>query len=180
MPDESPDSARGSAELLKIMMLVGAVIGIISVFQPWFSTSFGSIRFDYSGLDFLLKSLNYPEGYPGVGLFAYMPPIVLIASAAALVASVLTFTKHERKGAIAGTVLGAAILIPTLIYVFYPVSKIAITSPAADLIADIKLMDYLGAGVHFAAIAGIFLIIGGAVLLLYRKKGSGARENEPL
>ena len=153
------------------MMLAGAIIGMVSVLMLWFSMDFILVRFDYSGLDFLLKSFDHPESYPSVGYYAYMPWIVLAASAAAMVFSILSFTKHERKGAAAGTALGSVILAATFLYVFYPASRIALSTPAADMIADIKLMNYLDAGVYCALIAGMLLVIGGIIILQTRKDG---------
>ncbi|MCL1810945.1 MAG: hypothetical protein FWG41_01815 [Methanomassiliicoccaceae archaeon] len=178
MPDESQKPVIGSIELLKILMLTGAVVGIFSVFQPWFSMDFFVAQFDYNGFDFLLKSFDYPEGYPGVGYYAYMPLIVLAASGIALAASLLTFTKRERKGAIAGIVLGAVMLVSTLLYIFYPLSKIVVSTPVVEVIADMKLMNYLGGGVYCALIASVFLVIGGAVILMKKTEEPAAEETE--
>ncbi|MCL1978638.1 MAG: hypothetical protein FWG60_00540 [Methanomassiliicoccaceae archaeon] len=178
MSDEGPNFAQGSAELLKIMMLVGAALGIFSVFMLWFSMDFVLVQFKYTGPDFLLKSFDYPDTYPGVGYYAYMPWIVLFASAAAVGTSLLSFTKHERKGAAAGAALGVAMLAATLLYVFYPLSKMVVSAPGADLIAEIRLMKYLDAGVYCAVIAAVFLIVGGMIVFMIRKDGTGTQEGE--
>jgi len=178
MPDESPSILVGSIELFKIIMLTGAIIGVLSVSQIWFGMDFAIIRFDYAGYDFVVKSLSYPESYPGIGYYAYMPLAAFAASAISIVPSVLTFTKHEKKGALIGILLGLVILISVLLYVFYPESKIAVSSPSADMIANIKLMDHLGAGVYSAAVAGMLLITGGTIVLIHRKAVSGTQKDE--
>jgi len=170
----------GSTGLFKRMMLIGSVLGVVSVFQYWFCLDYVILRFDYTGYDFYVKSLSYPAGYPGIGHYAYMPLIVLAGSASAAIASLLTFTKHEKKGAIAGTCLGAAIFISTLVYVFYPESKIVISTQSAVLINEMSLMDHLGPGVYSALIASAFLVLSGIIVLTHRKAVSDAQEEEQL
>jgi len=171
MHNESPNFAAGSVELLKIMMLTGAIIGIISLFQMWLSMDYLIFRFDYVGYDFFLKGLSGNEGY-SVGYYAYMPLVVFAASAASVIAAVLTFTKREKFGAAAGVIFGAVILTSTLLYIFYPRSTIMVSNDVAYLVSDMRLMDYLGTGVYSAIFAGIFLILGGTLVLAHRKVAS--------
>jgi len=168
MSDEKPNFNAGSAELLKIMMLTGAIIGVISLFQLWLSMDYMIFGFDYAGYDFILKILNGNEGY-SMGYYAYMPLIVFAASVIAVITSVLAFTKREKFGAVAGIILGVIVLISALLYIFYPSSTIMVSNDVAYLVGDFRLMDCLGVGVYSAVFAGIFLIIGGALVLVRRR-----------
>jgi hypothetical protein len=174
VPDESPEFSRGTVDLLKILMLTGAVIGIISVFRLWLDAGNYLFQFDYTGYDLFTKS----KGYPDTGLFLYMPLAVLIASAAAIGTSILSFTRHEKIGAAAGMVLGAVVLTLTIFYVFYPESTMRLSSPTADMIAPIMMRDVFGEGIYSAVIASCFLIIGGLVILIHRKTRSRADDEE--
>ncbi|MCL2032377.1 MAG: hypothetical protein FWG96_03805 [Methanomassiliicoccaceae archaeon] len=177
MPDESTKFAA-DPDLFKIMMLIGAVMGIGSVFLAWFSLDMLVARFEYNGFDFYLKGLDLPDGYPSAGYYAYMPLAVFAAAAISVIPAALSFTKRGKNGAAAATVLGAVMLAATLLYIFYPMSKMALISSGADLIADIRLMDYLGAGVYLAVIASMLLIIGGAIVMLRNKADAGVQKSE--
>ncbi|MDR3074659.1 MAG: hypothetical protein LBU30_01305 [Candidatus Methanoplasma sp.] len=165
MPDECQDFTRGSADLLKIMMLTGAAVGIFSVFQPWFSLDYGIVQFGYTGYDLFTRHYTYPDS----GYFIYAPLVVLAASALSVIPSVLSFTKHEMRGAAGGIVSGIVILTSVSLYILYPESEIRVSSQVADLIGYIKLMDHADAGVYSAIIGGIFLIVGGMTLILHRR-----------
>jgi len=173
MPDESPIFSSDQIELFKIIMLVGAVIGILSVFQSWFSMNFIVFSFDYAGYDFYLKSLDQPDSYPDVGYYAYMPLIVLAAAVPAAAFSALSFfIRYEKKGVILATVLAVVMLVSTLIYVFYPESQMVISNSSAVVINEMRPLDYLGGGVYAAGIACTFLILGGTLIMLrHRKRG---------
>lgn len=173
MPDEKSNFALGNFGLFKIVILTGAIIGMASLPQFWFSLDYVFTRFDYAGYDFFLKNLNSPGGYQGFGYYAYMPFAVFAASAAAIAASVLTFTKYEKNGAIAGVSLGMVMLVSTLLYVFYPKSKIAIYNSAVSITSEIKLMDHLGSGVILAVAASILVIAGGVFILMQRRAAAG-------
>ena len=169
MPDEGSTFLSDRAGLFKILMLTGAVIGVLSVFMSWFSIDYVFFRFDYAGYDFYLKSFDYPDNYPGIGYYAYMPFIVLGSSILAAVFSVLSFfTRYEKKGAILATVLGMVMLVSTLLYVFYPESNIVISNSSAVIINEMRLLDHLGGGVYSAFIACMFLILGGILILVFR------------
>jgi hypothetical protein len=176
VPDEGPNFADGSVDLLKIMMLAGAAVGIISVFLVWFSWDPAAPWFNYTGYDLFM---NARENSPYSGLFSYMPLTILIASAVAAAASVLSFTKRERNGAIFGMVSGAAVLASALTYILYPLSMIKITEPGGGyIITDIRPMDYMDAGPYSALVAGAFLILGGAAVLLRARTGAGDQEHD--
>ncbi|MDR2699177.1 MAG: hypothetical protein LBB30_05845 [Candidatus Methanoplasma sp.] len=174
MSDESSNFAVGSADLFKIIMLAGSIVGIVSVFLLWFSMEFVIVQFNYSGYDLFMKT----HGYPDEGYFIYMPLIVLSASAASVIVSVTVFTKHELKAAAAGIALGAAVLISVILYILYPLSKIWVSSPEADLIADMKLMDHMGGGAYSAIVAGIFLVAGSISVLLLRRRTQASPEED--
>ena len=136
MPDDSPDLTRGSIDLFKIMMLTGAAIGIFSVFQLWISTGSGFTLIEYSGYELFTKAKVYPdEGY-----FLYLPLMVLILSAAAVGVSILSFTKHERIGAAAGSILGIMIVISTLLFVLYPESTMTLRNDVVIIVGEVKLI----------------------------------------
>jgi hypothetical protein len=107
-------------EILKIMTIAAAAVGVISVFMTWFSLDYVIIQFDYTGYEFFTKQ----HGYPDSGYFIYAPLVVLAASSAALISAVLSFVKHERKCSIGVLVTGLSVLISALLYAFYPESKI--------------------------------------------------------
>ena len=173
---EENDFRMGSIELLKIMMLVGAGIGIVSVFMQWFSFEFLILHFDYSGYNFFAKSFGAPDS----GYFLYMPLIVLIASAAAVAFSVLSFWKYEKIAAAAGIILGVIIFIAVLLYVLYPETTMLIIDnvSGAGRLGPITLGDNLGPGVFSSLIAGIFLLVGGSVILLNRKLTAGPEKED--
>lgn len=168
MHDEGPNFATGSAELLKIMMLTGAIIGIISLFQTWFSMDHVMFRFDYTGYDLFLKSLSGNDGHP-MGHYGYIPSVIFAVSVISVIVSVLAFTKREKSGAAAGICLGAVILISAFVYIFCRKSIIMVPDDVAYLVGGVRLIDCLGIGVHSAIFAGIFLIIGGTLVLARRK-----------
>lgn len=177
MPCERADCAEAIAGPIKTIMLIGSLVGVLSVFLWWFNLDYSLAQFNNAGLDFLLDSSGYPESYPKIGYYAYMPLVVLIASAAAAVVSViLNFANYERKAAASGAALGAVVLVSALLYVFYPMSKIAVSASNAVLIADLKLSDHLDAGAYFAMIAGTVLILGGTLILLLQRKGNSGAE----
>jgi hypothetical protein len=179
VPDESSDFARGSIDLLKIMMLTGAVIGIYSVFQLWFTKNWGLVSFESSGLDFFLKNNSYGgHAYPDTGYFLYMPLAVLISSIIAIPVSVLSFTKHEKKGAAAGIAVGVIIVASVLLYSFYPETEMMLANSKGIIVGDILLRDSLGEGVYSALIGGLFLIIGGMVILINRRINPVTKKEE--
>lgn len=174
MPDDTSDLDIGSPDILKVLMLTGAVVGVISVFQVWLYAGFLSIEFSYTGYELFMKSHEYPN----TGYFIYMPLVVLILSISAGIASLFVFTKHERKGAAAGTILGAGMVVATLLYMFYPTSTIWLSGAKGIWIADIKVMDYLDAGAYSALIAGLFIIIGGAIVLAKGRRPKDKKQGE--
>ena len=176
MPDEGQDSAPRSVDIFKVIMLAGAVIGIVSVFLLWYSSDYSMFQLNYTGYDFFTKS----HGHPDEGYFIYMPLVVLIASVLALVLSVLSFKAHEKKAAAAVAAAGAAALAAALLYATYPESFIWLSTPdeTFNLIYDIKLMDNPGVGIYCAMAAGLFLIVGGAGALLRKKKQPDAQQEK--
>jgi hypothetical protein len=174
MSGESSNFAAGSADLFKVIMLAGSIVGIASVFLLWLSMEFVIVQFNYSGYDLFMKA----HGYPDEGYFIYMPLIVLLASVVSVIVSVIVFTKHELKAAAAGTALGATVLISASLYILYPLSKIRLSSTEADLIADINLMDHLGGGAYSAIAAGIFLVAGSISVLLLRRRTQASPEED--
>ena len=174
MPGEKQTFGTDPSDLFRIVMLIGAVIGAVSLFQTWFSMDFVFFRIDYAGYDFYLRSLSYPSNFPSIGYYAYMPFAVFIASAAGVAVSALTFTKHWKKGAVAGFFLGCVIVISALLYVFYPVSEMAFSTPGFSIVWEIRLMDYLGSGAYSAVTAGILLLLGGLLLMVRKKAAPGA------
>jgi len=167
MPDEGQDSAQRSVDIFKVIMLTGAVIGIISVFLLWYAKDYGIFDISYTGYDFFTKS----HGHPDEGYFIYMPLVVLLASALALAPFVFSFTAYEKKAAAAAAVIGAVILVAALLYVTYPESQMWLCTPdgGVNWINKIRLMDNPGAGIYCAMAAGLFLIAGGAGVLLRRR-----------
>ena len=178
MPEEESNFARGSIELLKILMLTGALVGIYSIFQLWFSANSGTMLFDYNGFDLFTKS----SAFHGQGhYFVYLPLAVLISSAIAVVASVLSFTKHERMGAVAGIILGAVIVVVVLQYIYHPQSEMWVESsnmPGSAMVTSIPLGDFLGEGIYSALIGGIFLVVGGLIILINRVIGAMSKKEE--
>ncbi|MCL2510256.1 MAG: hypothetical protein FWF07_04165 [Methanomassiliicoccaceae archaeon] len=178
MSDGNPKAAIAPADMLKVIMLAGAAIGLVSITLIWFTQDFTLFRFDYTGYDFYLKSVNYPETYPKIGYYAYMPFIVLGASAIGIIASLLAFTKHENKGVIAGVIMGTAVLVASILYIFYPPAKMVFESSSILEIENIRLMDHLGMGVYSAIIASLLLIGGGLAILVLRRAAERVPENE--
>jgi len=179
VPDENSDFAKGSIELLKILMLTGAIVGIFSVFQLWFASGEGFQHIEYSGIDFFLRNHTYGgRAYPDTGYFLYMPLIVLVASVAAVFIAALSFTKHEKKSAVAGIIVGALIVAAVLLYILYPEREIWMVNSAAIIAGPVLLRDSLGEGVYSAIIGGIFLIVGGLVILINRKVHPITEEEE--
>lgn len=182
MPNEVSDFARGSMELLKILMLTGALVGVYSIFQLWFTMSSGMLQFDYTGLDFFARGgLFHGEGYSGATSFTYLPLAVFVLSLLAVPVSVLSFTKHERKSAVSGVIIGAVTVAAVLMYIFYPVSTMWFESsntPGSVMLTSIPLRDFLGEGVYSALIGGIFILTGGLVTLINRKIGALLKKEE--
>jgi len=178
MSDEDRKTAITPADMLKVIMLAGAAIGLVSITLIWFTRDFTFFRFDYTGYDFYFKSVNYPATYPKIGYYAYMPFIVLGASAVAVVASLIAFTKYEKIGVIAGAITGTAALVATILYIFYPPSKMVFESSSIVSIDTIRLMDHLGLGVYSALIGSILLIAAGLAILYIRQAADSVPENE--
>ncbi|MCL2317592.1 MAG: hypothetical protein FWC44_01935 [Methanomassiliicoccaceae archaeon] len=173
---EEEDLRKGSIELLKIMMVIGAGIGIVSVFLQWFHFQYVILNFDYSGYNFFAKSFGAPES----GYFLYMPLVVLISSSAALVLSILSFRKYEKIAAAAGIILGLLIFAAVLLYVLYPETTMLIIDnvSGAGRIGPIKLGENLGPGVYSALVAGTFIFVGGLAILLNRHYESSHKKDE--
>jgi hypothetical protein len=173
MPNEEPKFTLGPVNLLAITMLIGAVIGMLSLFLAWFSTDFIIYHVDYAGYDFLLRGRDYPATYPDLGYYAFMPLVVFAGAALALILSVHSLIKRNRKGIIPATVLGAVMFVCTVLYMTYPESlmvfSIGASSASIEFGADIRLMEYLSAGVYSAMIGSILLMSGGIILTLYGK-----------
>jgi len=173
MPGDNQNFASSRSELFSMIILTGAILGMASLPQFWFSGDYFIGRFDYAGYDFILKSA---ESSVGIGYYAIMPFVAFAASAAAAAASVLTFTKYEEKGAKAGVALGAAILVSVLLYVTYPTSRMEFYNSAVGISHEFTLMDHLGGGVFLAAAAGIMVIAGSLVILMYIRAAAGKME----
>ena len=175
MPQDSSEFSRGSIDLLKVLMLTGAVVGIISIFQLWIGVDYIFLQFNYPGYELFLRSREYPDS----GYFLYLPLLVFIGSAVSVVVSILTFTKHEKKCAAAGLALGVFILVSALLFVFYPESRIMLSDNSGSYVSGVFLMrEIIGEGTYSAIAAGIFLIVGGAVILINRKITSSKEEEE--
>ncbi|MDR0309853.1 MAG: hypothetical protein LBH88_03760, partial [Candidatus Methanoplasma sp.] len=114
MFDEGPKPAGESADLLKIMMLTGSIIGMFSVFMAWVSLDVG-IVFENTGYELFTEGRGHAES----GYFVYMPLAVLLMSILAMIPAALTFTRHRRKGAAAGAALGVAVLVSVIFYMLY-------------------------------------------------------------
>ena len=176
MPDEGKESAQISVDIFKIIILTGAVVGIISVFLLWYAKEYYSLfELNYTGFDFFTKS----HGHPDEGYFIYMPLAVLVASALAFISSVLSFIVHDKKVAAAAAALGAVILTAALLYATYPESMMWLCNADGEynLIHEIRLMDNPGVGIYCAMAAGLFLIVGGAGALLRGRKKQGAQQD---
>lgn len=170
MSETEVRSITGSKDILKILMLTGAIIGAVSIWQVWLSVGEGTMfQYIYSGYDLFTKRF----GYPDTGYFIYMPLVVLLAAVPSIASSLLTFTKHERKSAVIGTFLGVVMLAASLLYIFYPESYIWLANDVSVWTTDLRIRDHLEGGAYSALIGSMFLIIGGVSVSL-------KKDNDPL
>ena len=169
MPDEGPKRSAGPVRPLIILMMIGAIIGMLSVFFAWFTVEFLIFRISYAGHDFLLRSFDYPDPFRGVGYYAYVPFVIVAGSALAFFSLMFSLQSGSKKGAIFALVLGAVMLVSAVLYSTYPKSLMMFTSADANLVTEIRLMDHLDIGFYLAVIGSIILIVGGVIILLYTK-----------
>jgi len=178
MPDEVQKVTIDPVNILKIVILAGAVIGLLSLFLAWFSTEFLWYRIDYAGYDFYFKGLEHPPPYPAVGYYAYMPFVVFAAAAAAAVCAVFAIIRKNGRTAVLCLLLGIIMIVAVILYITFPESLMVFSAGDVGLVTDIKLSEYLSAGFYFAAAGSILVISGGAALLLYGKTHPDVRKAE--
>jgi len=178
MSDEGTKRSTGPVRPLMILMMIGAVIGMLSVLFAWFTVEFLTFRISYAGHDFFLRSLDYPDVYPDVGYYAFVPFVIVAGSALAFFSLAISVQTGNKKGAIFALILGAVSLVAAALYSTYPKSLMGFTSAKANLVAEIRLMDYLDIGFYMAVIGSIILVVGGVIILWYTKTHREVRDTE--
>jgi len=186
LPEKAPDKAPvkrkkfvwGTMEKLKIMMLAGALMGVISLFLPWFSVYLFHTHFIYAGLDFYFKSHSIPPTYPEIGYYAFMPWIVFAASAIVVVIVLVTLFIPNRKANLIATSLGPVAMFAVFLYLLYPKSLMTISASVYVLIVEYRLVEHLGYGVYVALIGGFVVLLAGLGIIMTDLKIQEEAEKE--
>ena len=169
-PDKVPAKRKkfvwGTIEKLKIMMLAGALMGVISLFLPWFSIVLFHTNFVYAGLDFYFKSHSIPPTYPDIGYYAFMPWIVFAASAAVMVIALVMLFIPNRKANLLATSLGPVAMFAVFLYLLYPKTLMTISASVYVLIVEYRLVEHLGYGVYVALIGGFLVLLAGLGIIM--------------
>ena len=141
---------KAKSSIFSIIILIVGLIGIISVFMAWFDF----YGFTKSGWEIFNES---GSGDPYV---MYMPVIVLAFSIIAMIIGLIGLIKPMKEMGAGVIVSGILVVIAAILY--YTYSETGLTT--------IKMGDYAGIGLWLAMIAGILLIIFGALRLTVKDK----------
>ncbi|MDR2699176.1 MAG: hypothetical protein LBB30_05840 [Candidatus Methanoplasma sp.] len=139
-------NVKSTTSIYAIIVVLGALAGIIGVFMAWFDfigsfTGWDCIKLvteDISVIEY------FKEIYP-----LYMPLIVLVFSVFGLLSGLITILKPGRIGGGGAAFCGILVLIAAIVFMW----KLDFTT------------EIFGIGLYLAAVAGALMFIFGALLI---------------
>jgi hypothetical protein len=139
--------------LSSILIMVGGLLGLLSVFMAWFEISIGWVTVSMSGWEIIRESVDGMDG----GYVQWTPLIVMIFSVIALLIGLSTLVKPHKAAGMGALVSGILVLIGAILFYTYT-EKVGLVT--------LRMSDYLGTGVYLAIVAGIIIIIFGALRMM--------------
>jgi hypothetical protein len=144
-------SGEGSPNaVFKILIFVGAVLGVASVFTTWLSFELGVYTEHITGWD-MIKNIWY-DGEISNEPIVYMSAAILVFSIIALAGAVSLIMSSRRKKGTLVIISGAIITASAILFSMYTIS---------NEVVRIEFMDFLGVGIYLATTTGMLIFIGG-------------------
>jgi len=136
---------KSQSSMSSLIVIIGAIIGIASVFITWYSVSDFGFTYSMTGWDIYSQGKDFNGGY-----FIWMPLLTLIFSVIALLSGLVYFAVRQKAINLISILFGILIIVAAILYATY--------SSDGD-----SLYNYLGIGVYLAIISGLLVIISGAL-----------------
>jgi len=138
------------SSIYSILILVGGLIGIIAVFLAWIDVDFGIFgSYTVSGWEIVRESLEDPAlGDISESYVQWMPLIVLIFSVVGLLIGLTALLKPRKEMGAGAIVCGILAVIAGILFYTYE-----------------SISDVAGMGIYLAMVAGIVMVIFGALRL---------------
>jgi hypothetical protein len=143
--------------IASILIMIGGLIGILSVFTAWFTLDLWLTSVSWSGWEIFRDSTgDLADGYS-----QWMPLVVLIFSVIAALIGLFSLFKPSKTIGGGAIVCGILVLVGAILFATY-------TETAGPL--SMKYMDFIDTGVYLAIVAGIVIIVFGAVRMISKEK----------
>ncbi|MCL2317803.1 MAG: hypothetical protein FWC44_01925 [Methanomassiliicoccaceae archaeon] len=167
--------------MLSIAIVAAGLIGVISVFLTWYvpdqlltfsgwdtwntfndvPETGGGALFDFSRIGENFYPVDpVPVPYQ---MYAWIPLLVLIISAVALVLGVCSAAMPKRIYAVGTMISGAIVVVLVLVFITYSETVMGI---------PVSMLNFAGIGVYFGFVAGGLMILFGFMNLSYVGKTS--------
>ena len=141
---------KAKSSIFSFLIIIGALVGIVSVFTAWISIDFGFFgSISWSGWEIVRSGLDQPDlGNLSSNYVQWMPLVVLLFSVIALLIGLAALVKPRKEMGIGAVLCGIITIIA-----------------AALFYLDGDLSGVIGNGVYIAMAAGAIMFIFGALRL---------------
>jgi len=136
------------SSIFSLIVIIGAIIGIVSVFIAWFSVTDFGFTMSLTGWDICSRSNGFGSGEYVV----WMPLVALIFSVVALLSGLVYLVVKQKVICVVSIVSGILIIVAAILFISYSSY-------------GVHMWDYLGIGTYLAIISGLLVIIFGALAL---------------
>jgi len=141
---------KSSNNIFKVLILVGAILGVVSTFMTWLSFELGVYTEHITGWD-MMKNIWY-DGEISDEPIVYLSAAVLVFSIIALVGAISLIASSKRRKGTLAMFSGLVITVAAICFSMYTIGN--------DVI-KIEFLDYLGVGIYLATTTGMLIFIGG-------------------
>ena len=144
--------SKKSSLVFAVMILIGGLIGIISLFLIWvegngLSITGWEVAYNNSSL---LPLVGYNNSY-----LLWVPMIVLMLSLSGAINGAALISHRRARGGIASAAFGAIILGAVIIFSQF--------SRPLTQTYSFNMADLIGTGVYMAAVAGVLMLVFGVL-----------------
>ena len=140
---------KALSSIYSILILIGGLIGVLAVFLAWIDINGIFISYTWSGWEIIRESINNPAlGDISDSYAQWMPLIVLIFSVVGLLIGLTALLKPRKEVGAGAIVCGILVVIAGILFYTYE-----------------SISNYAGTGIYLAIVAGIVMVIFGALRL---------------
>jgi hypothetical protein len=142
--------------MFSVIALIAGIVGIAAVFMVWMDS------FSLTGWEIIREAVD-DSTINSDDYFRWMPLVVLVFSVIGILNSLASVARPGKVGGMVAVISGLLIVIATILFASYTYEV---------LFFEFRMYDYLGIGVYVSAIAGIIMLIFGAMMTSSKISGN--------